>query len=267
MDKQQPKETPALRRVLSRTLLVLGGTVASTAAAWAISTATAAADVATDLQDDLRSVVDSVPALDAPALGGPKALVTDLTDRVGALIGEPMSAPLAPVAIAAVDQVGRDLAGRFTPRIDLPASGAVETVVPDHSPVLGATELPGLIDTDLAAPPAAEQRVQAQPGPVGADLPVADAGHRAVSHVLTRRGSPEPRHEAPALPTGPSPLAPLSMPAPANSGHTANSAADANGLGQVATAIAGTDTTSRALCTAQVRVPAVIDAQPGVTPD
>ncbi|PPK68057.1 hypothetical protein V5P93_007405 [Actinokineospora auranticolor] len=309
MDQQRTKETGAWRRVLSRTLLVLGGTVASTAAAWAVTTATAGADVATDLQDGLRSTADSVPVLDTPAAADTEELVTGLTDRLGVVLGEPVDRTVTSAvgqravrAAKAVDDFGHDLAqlpvldpGRFDLPGGTPAAPRVAAVVEvvrhvvpnpittralDTAPAAerfdgSATELPGV------AVPGPEQVVTEQPaagvpaaaphrsGVVGASAVMfgASAHGYATPDLPGSRERSEP--EAPALPTGPSPLAPLSMPAPVSTGHSpGGGSADATGLALVATVPASTESGPvRALRTAPALALAAVDAQPGVTPD
>ncbi|MBM7770996.1 hypothetical protein JOD54_001200 [Actinokineospora baliensis] len=275
------RETTALRRAVSRTLVVLGGTLASTAAAWAICTATAGADVATDLQHDLRSVVDAVPALDAPAAAEVKSGLLGLTDSLGTLVGEPVDASrvteVSHGATQAVEEFGRDLAKQLpshlgTARVDLPLRGAVTrpaevTPAPEQTaqfPVLGSPFV------EQATPAATAEALL----PTAlATRPVPGAHERATGNGLSQRGSPESADErvnqhAPALPTGPSPLAPLSMPAPVSPGHPGAGAADALGHGLVVVTPADSDPASAsAPRSTPVAASTTVDAQPGVTPD
>ncbi|GLW92150.1 hypothetical protein Aglo03_29660 [Actinokineospora globicatena] len=264
-----------MRRAVSRTLFVLGGTLATTAAAWAISTATAGADVATDLQHDLRSVVDVVPALDTPA----KADLLGLTDQVGALVGDPVDASrvtqVSTGATHAVEEFGRDLAKQLptthlgTARIELPTRGTTTgaEVTPAPEPT-GVTPVLGYPVVTQATPAATAE------APPGALATRHDPGaQRAAGSGLSQRGSPETADErvdqhAPALPTGPTPLAPLSMPAPTNPGNPGAGAADGLGHGLVVSTPADSaDTSASAPRTAPVAAATTVDAQPGVTPD
>ncbi|WP_026421766.1 hypothetical protein [Actinokineospora inagensis] len=285
-DDVQTREATATRRVLSRALLVLGGTLAGTAAAWAFATATASADVATDLQHDLRSVVDAAP--DAPALVDVKTALVGLTDRVGTLVGEPVDATrvtevshqatrTATQATQAVDQFGRDLARQLRPvRLDLPLGGSAgrgtsHQVAPAAGPTGPlADPAPGSPDVTQADPAA----TSAAPAAQVADRHPAGATRRAAGTGLSQRGSPETADARadrpnPTRPTGPSPLAPLSMPAPAGPVNTTGAgAADALGHGLVAVTPADSDTTpALAHRATPVVVVAAVAAQPGVTPD
>ncbi|RLK60239.1 hypothetical protein CLV68_0740 [Actinokineospora cianjurensis] len=273
-EDQQVRTATAVRRAVSRTLFVLGGTLASTAAAWAISTATAGADVATDLQHDLRSVVDVVPALDGPA----KAGLIELADRVGALVGDPVDASrvtrVSHGATHAVEEFGRDLAKQLpthlsAPRIELPTRGTASgtEVAPAPEPT-GSTPVLGSPVVTQATPAAT---AEAQPGALATRHE--PGAQRATGSGLSQRGSPETADErvdqhAPALPTGPAPLAPMSMPAPTNPGNPGAGAADGLGHGLVVTTPADSaDTSASAPRTAPVAAATTVDAQPGVTPD
>ncbi|WP_026316547.1 hypothetical protein [Actinokineospora enzanensis] len=303
---QQPRETTALRRALSRTLLVLGGTLASTAAAWAISTATAAADTANpaDLSDDLRAVVGSVATLGQPAPAGDQQTVPVL-DRVGVLVDHPvadrMTASLASTgnqAAQAVDKFGKDVAEQLS----TPALAQTAQSAPTGLDLSGAT-MPGRLGQfvrDLGqigtagqhdTIPAAEARSGVEP--LGAPAPevvttltpavptaeevTGKVGRFAVGRparvdgdLAEQRGSPGTTREpvAPGLPTGPAPLAPLSTPAPATTGHSGGGTADFLGHSLVIAvpASAGSDQ-GRAQRTAPVLVLATTEPQPGVTPD
>ncbi|MGQ0839528.1 hypothetical protein [Actinokineospora sp.] len=262
MDQAKRETTALVRRVVSRALFVLGGTVATTAAAWAISSATAVADTTADLQHNLRSAVEALPVLDAPALADGKALVIGVTDSLGRIIGEPMDPDFGAHAQESVEEFGRQIAEHLTPK---PLSvERIDTVVESLTELSPAP----------VAPPAAEAPVtvvtladKVRPGAVD-EIAVAGAKERANADGMNRRGSPVPADEAPGLPGGPGPLAPLSVPAPAAPGHTGTGSVDAPVLGLLSAVPAGTDLTATdALRSAQVLVPATVAAQPGVTPD
>ncbi|HVK25618.1 MAG TPA: hypothetical protein VM677_30025, partial [Actinokineospora sp.] len=55
MNQAKRETTAAMRRVVSRSLMVLGGALATTAAAWAFSSATATADTPLNPMLDLPS--------------------------------------------------------------------------------------------------------------------------------------------------------------------------------------------------------------------
>ncbi|WP_436492967.1 hypothetical protein [Actinokineospora sp. HUAS TT18] len=252
-----------MRRVVSRTLMVLGGAIATTAAAWAISGSTATADTL-DLPTPGIERIDSVLPADAPVR------IKDLTDAIGRIIGEPDPA-FGERAKAAFDEVGREITERFdvTPTLPIDQIDDVadvelpSTTLPgdtaDHGPAVGVvTAQPIASATTL---------VGVRPGAIDQNT-VAGAQERALSDGMSRRGSPETSDEAPAQPTGPSPLAPLSFPAPVGSGHTGTGSVDAPSFGLLSSVPSGTDlNTADAPRSAQVHLPVAVGAQPGVTPD
>ncbi|SDC81070.1 hypothetical protein [Actinokineospora iranica] len=264
---QAKQETTALRRVLSRSLTVLGGTIATTAAAWAISTATAAADEFPGIQDDLRSVVASAPVLDVPDM---PAAERDLVSGLGQIV-KPVEPALGDQAANTVEHVGTRLTGQITPSAPVKqVAELVEVDIPDLTPTRA--------DSDRSTEQTAQRLPVEAPAVETAPVVAAPVEAPAVEQVVTGakqradsdngsgRGSPAAPEKSPT-PSGPSPLAPHSTPGPANPGHT-GSGADAPHSGLLSSVPSGAHLTSaRALRTAQVFVPATVDAQPGVTPD
>ncbi|WP_157368233.1 hypothetical protein [Alloactinosynnema sp. L-07] len=251
-----------MRRVVSRTLMVLGGALATTAAAWAFSSASAAADSPLDLPSGGIERIDSVLPADSPVR------VSDLTEAIGRILGEPDPA-FGEQAKAAFDEVGRKITERFDVTTTTPPIERIDDVadvdIPsttqpgdtaDHGSAVGVVTAPIATATTL---------VGVRPGAIDQNT-VAGAQERALSDGMSRRGSPETSDEAPTQPT--SPLVPLSVPAPVGSGHTGSGSVDAPSFGLLSSVPSGTDlNTADAPRSAQVNLPAAVGAQPGVTPD
>lgn len=276
MDKAKQEATARWRRALSRSLLVLGGAVAATAASWAVSTATASAQDALGLADGVQSVVGTVSDtqlsdIQVPGTAGAHgpadagALVADLADGVGGVIDAPVDPGLGGGATHVVDEVGLAFADRLTPQWTQP--GAPQAAPAAASLPRPATPAPAAAEPEPGQPVAA-------PAPGGAHrdataIAVETAGS-AVERIpgSPRRGSPGASPEAPVQPSGPGPLAPMSLPAPVHPGQTGAGAGDAPHLGLLAAVPAAAEpTTADALRSAQVRLPSAVGAQPGVTPD
>jgi hypothetical protein len=257
-----------MRRVLSRTLLVLGGAVATTAVAWAISSASAAADTS-DTSFDFPMFpsegTQSAPApMELPA-------VSDLTGSIGRVIGEP-DPNFGEHAKEAFDEFGRTITEHFENAASLPVD-AIDDV--SHVEISGVTN-PGVdapdgsaVTAPVAGAPIAKATtlVGVRPGAIDQNA-VAGAQDRALADGMNRRGSPETSDEAPVMPRGTSPLAPLSIPAPVGAGHSGANSVDAPSFGLLSSVPSGTDlNTADASRSAQVHVPVTVGQQPGVTPD
>ncbi|MGW5051216.1 hypothetical protein [Actinokineospora sp. NPDC004072] len=242
----------AARRLFARALLVLGGA----AAAWALGTATAAADTGADLVPDLGAIVES--AAD-PAAGA------DLVER--ALTALPVQDG-AKVAVEQVDEVGATVAEHFG---HAKPGQPVEDLLPDL-PALSPLPDPGAADGPLAVAP--------EPGrplavPAAAAQRHGESGARAAV-AAAAEPAPAPRREqsaAPSAQTGTpdtdTPATPLSLPAPAQSGHPgAAGTGDTPQSGLLSTAPLATEPAlAHTANAARASVPAAVAAQPGVTPD
>ncbi|MGH3864496.1 hypothetical protein [Actinokineospora sp.] len=259
------KTTAAMRRVLSRSLMVLGGAVATTAAAWAISSASATADTSFDFPVFPSEGTQSAPApMELP-------VVSDLTGSIGRIIGE--SDPnFGEHAKEAFDEFGHKITEHFEKAASLPVD-AIDDV--DDVEIPGVTD-PGVdapdgsaVTAPVAGVPVAKATtlVGVRPGAIDQNA-VAGALERALADGMNRRGSPETSDEAPVMPRGTSPLAPLSIPAPVGTGHSGANSVDAPSFGLLSSVPSGTDlNTADASRSAQVHVPVTVGQQPGVTPD
>lgn len=254
-----------MRRVLSRTLMVLGGAVATTAAAWAISSATASADSSFDFPMFPSEGTQSAPApTDHPG-------VADLAGSIGRIIGEP-DPRFGEHAKEAFDEFGRKITEHFEDAASLPVDaidGVDEVELPGVTNP--GTDAPGgsAVTAPVAGEPVAKATtlVGVRPGAIDQNA-VAGALERALADGMTRRGSPETSDEAPALPLGTSPLAPVSIPAPVGTGHSGANSVDAPSFGLLSSVPSGTDLNNAdASRSAQVHVPVTVGQQPGVTPD
>src|SRR5919198_743915 len=112
VDEANPDTAALMRRVVRRTLTVVGGSIAGTAIAWAISSASASAETPCEV-----SQLDAVPALAQVAdseVG--QQVVTPLSNEVCA-VGQVV--PVTPItdlgygARRTADEVGRSITGQF----------------------------------------------------------------------------------------------------------------------------------------------------------
>ncbi|MEU4801536.1 hypothetical protein [Actinosynnema sp. NPDC023587] len=254
-----------VKRLLTRALLVAGGTLAGTAAAWALSTAPATAQVAEadglvtavtqvvadqSVPEALAPVGEIVRGLDAPSItqrageAAPPDLgqvadgLRDTVDRMGAWLDPHLSAPAAPVHTEA-------LAGRpveiDTPRTEsTPAATAVPTSV--GTPVVQGPF--GKFSESWASSPA-------QP----LDVPTDEVQH----------------HSQPGNPAGP-PFAPFAPPlgVPAHCACGGDGSGSAGGNSGPFTALFADTVDSavaRALLPATERNTVMPGKSPGITPD
>lgn len=252
-----------MRRVLSRSLMVLGGTVATTAAAWAISSASAVADTSFDFPMFPEGSQSAPAPMELP-------VVSDLTGSIGRIIGE--SDPhFGEHAKEAFDEFGQKITEHFEDAASLPVD-AIDDVddveFPGVNPGVDAPDGFAVTAPVVGAPIAkATTLVGVRPGAIDQNA-VAGAVDRALADGMNRRGSPETSDEAPVMPRGTSPLAPLSIPAPVGTGHTGANSVDAPSFGLLSSVPSGTDlNTADASRSAQVHVPVTVGQQPGVTPD
>lgn len=219
------RETAAFaRRVVCRTLTVVGGVAAGTALAWWLSTAAASADVqagiptATDQQGSGTAAVAEFQQFAAPVTGP----VEQAVDTVGEYLQDPPPPPKHP--IRDLGEKVKDAAEQFRDRAEQ-----------------GLQELPGCaaqlcLDQTSAHQYPADSYGRADlptaPAPVpavvnsatGVDLDAIahrTAKDRAFADGMSRRGSPAPvTPSLPDLPTWPTPFAPVVPVTPATGGHS-----------------------------------------------
>ncbi|UVS82677.1 hypothetical protein [Actinokineospora sp. UTMC 2448] len=243
----------ATRRLFARALLVLGGA----AAAWALGTATAAADTGVDLVADLGAVVESAPerVLAHDGVAVVESALTHLHVEDG-----------AKAAVDRFDEVGETVAEHFGHAAPGQQVDDLLPSLPDLSPLPGSAAADGPLAVapepgrPVAVPAAGGQR-HGEPG--------ASADTSADARSVTRRGPPESSVEKPITQHGNgTPLAPLTLPAPAHSGHTGASTGDAPQSGLLSTAPLATEPAlAHTPSAARADEPAAVPAQPGVTPD
>ncbi|RZS37663.1 hypothetical protein EV193_105221 [Herbihabitans rhizosphaerae] len=273
MDETVRDKRAAMRRAVSRTLLVFGATIAGTAAAWAFSSATAAAD---------ERVAPAPAPVQAPASfpGAPAAPAEapDL-DRLPEKFAPPADAPkLTPESLADAGERLADAAEKFADRLD---PGRIDPA----KPVPGVPAMPGTGEQEqprLPAPVDSPQWTpQAFPVPTASTLGLpasvqarpADAPSVHFGQYddggTPRRGPPSldaPVVPAPVLPGEPTP-SPLDKPIPAGNGGTAQTVDHTPVATQ--SIVDGLATPARHGTAPVVGGPAPADrgAQPGVTPD
>lgn len=186
--------TAFARRLICRTLTVVGGVAAGTALAWWLSSASASAE------------------LEAPDLGGPAAVervqelaapVEQAVTTITQYLQDPPPPPEDPLGDLGdkVSEQLRDAAQKFRGDTELPGCAVCADDRTYPTDGYGRGELPS---AQLPAPAPAPVAV-----PAPADLDTVAPGtavERALADGMSRRGSPEP--VAPALPDLPTPFAP-----------------------------------------------------------
>ncbi|MEU4739029.1 hypothetical protein AB0G02_01015 [Actinosynnema sp. NPDC023658] len=263
-----------VRRLLSRALLVVGGTVAGTAAAWALSTSAASAQVPVD-----HDVVTEVAGGGLHGSLSPQESVEAALDPVRA----------TPVGDTSVGQAVQALdTALSTPRVPEPSPPNLRRVADDIRGTVqgvGAFFQPGLTEllpTDaVVGSPASQGVTQATPAttavPVLAGTPVV----HGVFDKLSRTWLDVPRQAVtalsdtavPSLPGDPSgqpsmPFAPLGAPAHCScGGDGSGSAGGGNGPFTVVHADRIDPAVARALFPATERNTVTPGKQPGITPD
>lgn len=241
-------------RLVTRTLLVLGGTVAATVVGWLISSATASADTLPDL------AVPGTHAGPAPV----SATVTGMLDAVGvpAIPPPPTVAGALRGAVTQIgDQVpvGRDLSvtplAAWSATPPHPSPGPVPAAASQSGPAIGsATARPITAETTVAPIP---------PGPATVVRPVTHAG--PVPLAVPASLAPP----APGSPVAPAPWSPVTVPAAPVGGSVGNAPGGA-GLGLAEASgvlpVPGLDVVRVLPVTAR---PGQVTAgkQPGITPD
>jgi hypothetical protein len=216
------RETAAFaRRVVCRTLTVVGGVAAGTALAWWLSTAAASAEIESATAPELPGVTEVVE-FTAPATGPVETALTTVTDH----LQNPPAAPEHPLqdlgdTVRGAAQQVRDQAREVE---ELPDCAR------DLSDCdLGAAELShhqypadgyGRADFPTTAPAPVAAVVGAVPGVDLDAIAHRTAKDRAAADGMSRRGSPEPvAPSLPDLPTWPTPFAPALPSVPATGGH------------------------------------------------
>lgn len=221
--KSNVSQTAAFaRRVVCRTLTVVGGVAAGTALAWFLSAGTASAD-AQPLQpvdQHVQTAVSDVQDFVAPVTEPVEKAVGTLTQY----LSDPPPPPKNPL---------RDLGDKVKDAAEKFRSDAED----------GLAQLPGTIDdggeksypsddygrSDLPSAPAATEQAAttAVPSAPGADATAhRTAQDRALADGMSRRGSPEPVLPLlPGLPGVPAPLpfAPAGVPVTGGHGAAGNS--------------------------------------------
>lgn len=256
MDQANRDTAALMRRVVRRTLTVVGGSIAGTAIAWAISSASASAETPCD-----------APRLEtSPGLS--QVADTELGQQVVTPLSDVVCAVEQVVPVRTADDVGNSIAGQFgwvpTVPIDLSGLGRGDRPGADPAAGGGTHEPPSLVwpvgEQSAAAPASSIANYG-----IDADrLAAGTATERALGDGMTRRGSPAP--SAPFKPA-PTPGAPATMPGTGSSGHTGGGA-DSPAFAALSQAGSNAALTGgRAVAGSQVRAHGEQDAQPGVTPD
>jgi hypothetical protein len=219
------KQTAAFaRRVVCRTLTVVGGVAAGTALAWCLSTASASADVRQPLQpveQQVQTVVTDVQDVTAPVTGPveaavgtaaqylqdppppPKDPLKDLGDKV-----KDAAQKFRSDAESGLDRLpGNDFTDGGTHH-EYPADGYGRSLLPTAPvPAPAAAAVAQVVDLDAIAHRTAKDR--------------------AFADGMSRRGSPEPVLPAfPGVPGVPAPIpfAPAGVPTTGGHGSAGNSA-------------------------------------------
>lgn len=205
------------RRVVCRTLTVLGGVAAGTALAWALSTTAASADAFPPVEDQVRTAVTGVQDLTAPVTGPVETAVGTVTKY----LQDPPPPPKDP--LKDLGKRVKDATAKFradTERGLERLSGCGEC--PDSGTERGYPA-DGYGRSDVPAAPVLEPVADAVVP--GADLDAIahrTAKDRAFADGMSRRGSPEPVLPLlPDLPGTPAPLPFAPAGVPTTGGHGA----------------------------------------------
>jgi hypothetical protein len=238
VDPATDDSAAVLRRVLRRTLIVLGGAAAGTAIAWAISSASASADTGCEPPVPAPALVQAGPVADVVCTVRDALPVTDLGQAAGDVADLTPQVPLGvPVE---VDQLGA-------------AHHAAWSATSTH---LARVPHPAR----AAAAPAPAPTAASTPGSVPDTLAERTATDRALGDGMTRRGSP-----APSVPFAPVPQ-PFA-PGGGTSGHVGGGA-DSSGFAALPWSAGRSGlTTARALPVIELLPVDEPGTQPGVTPD
>lgn len=252
-----------VRRVVRRTLTVIGGVAAGTALAWCLSTGAASAEA------------------DPSPLGGPTPVVAEVATPIGDTLDRLAQRLSDPPAENPLEEPITDVGDKLTSVADRfgdHAGNRVE-VLPECDRLCPAAPVDDLGDT-AELPLELDHPDTAPAAPVPAPHAVTDTGvdpERTAERTATgrvhlgvpSRGSPDfPSH--PDSPTWPAPFAPVppTAPAPGHSGHAGSHPADS----VPSAALSWLDRTPglvRGLTVPATEATTVgrVGAQPGVAPD
>jgi hypothetical protein len=216
------RETAAFaRRVVCRTLTVVGGVAAGTALAWWLSTASASADVQTATEQhgsDIAAVAE-FQQFAAPVTGP----VEQAVDTVGEYLQDPPPPPKDPLRDLgekvkdAAEQFRDQAEQSFSELPDCAAQLCLDKKSPTHQ-----YPADGFGRADLPTAPAPVPAVVTSATGVDLDaIANRSAKDRAFADGMSRRGSPAPvTPSLPDLPTWPTPFAPVVPATPATGGHS-----------------------------------------------
>jgi hypothetical protein len=252
------------RRVVLRTLTVVGGAAAGTAIAWCLSTAGAAADTG----DAANPQTPDVPVV--------STIVSPVSGALHSVADHMQEPP--PAAVEQLGERVKDAAGRFgdhaqeqlpdcaDPLCGLEHVGRSEAPAPGDGAGLGRSDSPS--PAPAAAAPAAAGKVT-HPGVDPDRTAESTATGRAYSDGMSRRGSPAP--SVPSFPDFPSWPAPVAPAPPASPGHNGSAGNPADSSLFVAlpwqdrmpALVRGLTVPATEVATTGGR----IGAQPGVSPD
>ncbi len=268
------RETAAFaRRVVLRTLTVVGGAAAGTAIAWCLSTAAASADTGditdiTDLGTPQTSAIPVVETIVSPVSGTLASVADRLPDPPRADPLEQLGERVEKAANSVTERAKEQLPECAGPLCGLDGLGRSEAPAPGDRTGLGRSDSPSPAPAAAPATPPARSAAPAgtaDPGADPDDTAERTATGRAYSGGMSRRGSPAPG--VPSLPDFPNWPAPAAPPAPGHNGSTAGPADSS-----LFAALPWQDRTPalvRGLTVPATEVVTVgrVGAQPGVTPD
>lgn len=201
------------RRLVCRTLTVVGGVAAGTALAWWLSTTVASAEIEAPVVAPGLTAVERVQEYTAPVTGQVEQAVTTITQY----LQDPPQPPENSLGDLGeqVSQKVKDATQKFRDHGELPDCTVCAEDRQEHpadgygrSALPTTAQLPALTPTRVALPATIDLDAIAH----------GTAKERALADGMSRRGSPEPA--APALPDLPAPLSPVSpQGVPAGGGH------------------------------------------------
>ncbi|MBB5960537.1 hypothetical protein FHS29_007165 [Saccharothrix tamanrassetensis] len=254
-----------VKRLLSRALLVAGGTLAGTAAAWALSTAPATAQVAD--HEDAVTVVTHV-VTDREPVRQVVAPVRETVLDLDAALRAQRAGDAAPPDLGQVAEGIRDTFGHVHTWFEPRSTGPVRT---DHA-------LTGRAVAVAVAVRQTEPAQNATAVPVSVGTPVVRGPFGKLSETWSSSSAQqldalpgEPHHSRQSDPAGP-PFAPFAPPlgVPVHcscGGDGAGSAGGGNGPFTGTTADGVDPAVARALLPATERNTVMPGKQPGITPD
>ncbi|WP_199440568.1 hypothetical protein [Umezawaea beigongshangensis] len=292
VDQRAETGASRVRQLLTRALLVVGGTAAGTAAVWTLSTTSASADVigldpvtavAEQVvpeqgvreqgvpQDQQHPLAGLLPAEVVPVVAPVAQVVENVDTALRSERAKTVVEPLEHVAGGFRDTVGT-VADRFQPPAQLPATtsrGAL-AVVDGGTRAVHETQVPG------GAVPVIDRSAPAD-APVTTSTSATFAGlvEKWTQDPAAQRGalSAEPRSTLPGDPS-PLPFAPFAPFAPATSpvhcacGNDGSGSAGAQNAASSAAFVNAYDSAvARALQPATERISVTPGKQPGATPD